>query len=1163
MARSIAAMMDKIKSQALNNDKKNVIINVLHAAVGCGKPGTEKTPAVGGIDSVVDSLWNAQQAQKDELDARVIIPYYEALNDPSTAFEEVCQVEHIYKGRTVKSAILKKITADSAVQYVVKPLDPEGASLFNAVIYPEMIYSDGWNGSTFIERISYFSGAVSAFSCAGEPSFKPDVVQGHGWALAFLGKLIRKKREENNNPLPYTVYLAHSVHEGDGVYPKDKVPYIGLSQNDTISLTQEILKDGFDHIVYVSDEHLKGSIDLNYVLDAYRNSKASTILNNIDTSKFDPSRCLPDGLKFDSKNISAGKQKLKDYLNNTLLKVMNKQISLDGFLITYVGRYSEEKGIEKLDEAIRIALQNGGSFIGKYKDNKNVIFLTTHLQQQEYGNIVRCASDFGIVPSKLETCGLVPMEFGAAGTIVVASRIGGLINVVIPHVNGWLFEYAINFEEVLQNAIDEHAEMKRTGKLDAVLKLIQESSISRFDWNSKPDGSAFAYLDLYRRLGNQAELKKKLREKETILTEALLNNNEFAIKLALDQGSPNLLAPNKLGMTPEELALKIGRPDLYERIKEMIEKTDFENISAEPKTITESLSYDGKKRIIIHACFEFDQVQYGGVGHVVTSLTKWIHADNNRFSECRIIMPHYPWHDDLIQEKLVDKKAEYKIKHMYDNEMIESTITKINNNGVIQYLVKPSSPAIYQKLYADIQKNEQNKIFDNMTPKMAYFNSAVAAFLAQERERADIVLMHGWGCALIPSLLKNRENIDKIKTIQIVHSDPREQGVVSDVSSHFKHVHGIGLDFGKVWYVSPLKEGIQHADKTVYVSEYLLKQFLEYDDREEYFQFDSLIQKHHEEGKLTAIFNGIGDDFHPSKLMTNKDEWSKSGKISENKYIAKCKLANDIETLLSSGTASEKAKETFSGKKLDCEKNWTLFVGRFSEEKGIDRLEYAIDSTLEENGIFIIMGLYGGGKEDLTIRLLAEKYKDNPNVIIMHEQNYDLQKKYGHPIRYACDITFSPSFREGAGIAPRQQIQNGNFIISSDVGGLNDTVIHYETGIKYKEHSPDTIASLKQAIKDGNQFINHLKSQDNDAYELFLQNLYQISMEKYLYNGQDGCLRHYFELFDSLSPYELNPAILPQKKNFDNSYKMPENPLSCAQEENSIKFSPLPQMEIC
>lgn len=522
-------VVEHLEEPEIPSPSPKKFICLLHASLEYGMPCDSESIGVGGIGTLVSSLCIAQQQYKNIIDARVIIPYYPELHKHALFIESVRIIYHFYDDRIVSSLISKTTTREGVIQYLVKPLSRPFSQLFKDILTPEMIYSDVPNHSTLLERMSYFSSAVSAFSCVGEPSFKPNIVQGHGWGLSLLGKLIKKQRLNNlsiSEKRPHTIYTCHSSHDS---FPSPEELKIAVFRKKQINVTQEVLENGYDHIVYVSESLLKGSIlHLNYgsiskfVLQAYNADKISMILNNVLADQFNPAQCLSDEFKFDLNDISSGKMNLKIHLNNEVLRHLWKKINLNAPMLLYVGRYMPEKGIETFDSAIKIVLQNGGTFfamgigepdfiknlIYRYRNDPSIIFFTTKEEQSLYGKWVRAAADIYLVPSREEACGLVPMEAGISGAPVVSSSAGGLKNVVIPEANGARFADNEDFSEVLQNTLTSFSQLKETGNLNTALRLIQESATKTFDWHSSTAGSIAAYFDLYQCLLNETKPSK-------------------------------------------------------------------------------------------------------------------------------------------------------------------------------------------------------------------------------------------------------------------------------------------------------------------------------------------------------------------------------------------------------------------------------------------------------------------------------------------------------------------------------------------------------------------------------------------------------------------------------------------------------------------------------
>lgn len=1040
------------------NHADKSVIRVLHAALEYGMPNKPSNVAVGGVGSVLSSLAVAQQQQMD-IDARVIMPYYPQLHVSLDAQDKIASVTHWYNGQSVTSDVYKIFSSQNVIQYLLVA-DQRYIYLFSALQHASSIYSNVGQESYFVDRVAYFSGAVAAFAMLGETTYLPHVLQAHSWGLCFIGKLIAEYRKIYNKHAqicsPYTVFTVHSSHNSDGSYNITDIPDIGIPRTaTTISFTEEITSS-YDHLIYVSDQLLKESITNNssyslLVLAKFLAGETSAILNNVFADQFDPSVCLPKHLAFELNKISDGKQKIKKLLNDSILIGINKYLPLDQPLTVYLGRYADEKGIEKLDTAITTTLANNGSFIcmgvgyhpvidrlrKKYAKYSHVIFFTTLVQQQAYGNYVRCAADIYVVPSKAEACGLVPMEANLSGALVVASSVGGLINVVIPDANGMLFDNNNSLEQMLTCAQQKWFELRDSGNLNIVLQLIQESAKKSFDWHAPNVGAAQAYRKLYQNLGNKMLSDPKAKAK------------------------------------------------------------------AKP-----SLNTQNKSVVVLNMCLEYKQVKLGGVGEIVTSLCETINSRKYILkTEARVIMPYYPWHEVLIQQQILkNTQIIGTVKHLFNNQEISSSIMQVDNAGTVQYLVRPQQRELQDALFGKITCDQQALIYDVITPKITYFNSAVAAFVVSNQPyfpQIDVLNGHSWGCGLAARMIKSYYGTNYPKTVLTVHSEFSEQGLIPSQHEHMPYLHGIGLHFKAGKDISLLADGLSAVDHAIYVSNDLGVQAIRHTGM---FNIRSVCRSIADAGKSTAIINNINNFFNPENLNLDLSSFVQA------KYLAKQK----INALLAVETTPY-----LQGKQLDLNKTLTVFVGRFLHEKGIDNLQTAIEVTLANNGCFVVMGLYGGGAEDDYIRDLDLAYRSNPHVIIMHEPAYVMQRKFGPWFRFAADFMFIPSHRESCGLVSMEAQLNASLVISSDVGGLKDTVKEAQTGFMYKNGKNGVIngrrndAEITAAINRAHNFLTKLK-ENIQQYEQLLFNLYTYSKDNYVWEGRNGSLKKYTMLYDAL-----------------------------------------------
>lgn len=106
---------------------------------------------------------------------------------------------------------------------------------------------------------------------------------------------------------------------------------------------------------------------------------------------------------------------------------------------------------------------------------------------------IYAASDFILIPSKFEPCGLIQMNAMFYGTIPIAHKTGGLKDSVKDGVNGFLFEKygSEELEKTVQKAVEIYQK-----KPDIYEKMVKSAFKTDFSWKK----SAGEYLGLYKKL---------------------------------------------------------------------------------------------------------------------------------------------------------------------------------------------------------------------------------------------------------------------------------------------------------------------------------------------------------------------------------------------------------------------------------------------------------------------------------------------------------------------------------------------------------------------------------------------------------------------------------------------------------------------------------------
>lgn len=255
----------------------------------------------------------------------------------------------------------------------------------------------------------------------------------------------------------------------------------------------------------------------------------------------------------------------KDLSKQQLQKWIKKEFSTVEFdsskpLVTFIGRFDAgQKGLDKFDEAISATLKNGGQpiimgveyagntaakkildeleekyknkvlFIRDYKDadgkwhyqndhtrdlvdseGRKVIGSDGKVEKETIragiGSVVRAASDFTLVPSSYEPCGLTQMEGWMFGSLSIGSKVGGLKDTIITEennadrFNGYLFDREGTGEASLTGVID-----RALTKWKA-MSIPDRQSLSRrvmkdgklYSWTSVKPGTKFTPVEQYR-----------------------------------------------------------------------------------------------------------------------------------------------------------------------------------------------------------------------------------------------------------------------------------------------------------------------------------------------------------------------------------------------------------------------------------------------------------------------------------------------------------------------------------------------------------------------------------------------------------------------------------------------------------------------------------------
>lgn len=281
--------------------------------------------------------------------------------------------------------------------------------------------------------------------------------------------------------------------------------------------------------------------------------------------------------------------------------------------------------------------------------------------------------------------------------------------------------------------------------------------------------------------------------------------------------------------------------------------------------------------------------------------------------------------------------------------------------------------------------------------------------IAEAVERFDFNMLHlnDWHTALAAVIARDKGV--KHPIVYTIHNlvyqgvfDARfmKRWGVGDTHFHIDDMEYYG-------YLNWMKGAIAHADIVTTVSP---SYAIEIQLPEFGFGLDGFLRKHSD--KLVGILNGIDYDIFDPMRDPSLDASFGPSSIRGKK---RCKNAFLKEASLK-------------------EKEWPLisFIGRFSEQKGLDIL---IDSIGELLGNEINLAILGDG-ESRYIEALKEIEAENENFYL--QIGYD--ESLSHRIYAASDFFLMPSIFEPCGLAQMIAMRYGAIPVVHAVGGLRDTV---------------------------------------------------------------------------------------------------------------------------
>lgn len=406
-------------------------MNILHVSAEC-----YPVAKAGGLGDVVGALPKYQNKAGNE--AKVVMPMYR------TKFLYSHQWDLVHEGR-------QQMGAFGFSYNIIREKNTElGFDLYlvdvNGLLDRDKIY--GYNDDT--ERFVAFQIAV----CDWLSSWKvpPDIVHCHDHHTGLIPFMMQNCYVFKNK-LQY-VPTVFTVHNGQyqGWMDWDKYHYLPLYDgyawgkldwNDMINPLASAVKCA-DRVTTVSESYLA---ELRYNANGlenlfeYEKGKCRGILNGIDAEVWNTATDPLLKARYTSRTVADGKLKNKQFLCEEF--GLNSSLPL----FSFIGRLVGEKAADLLPDAIYQSVmqyQGRASFLilgsGEAGVEAALQQLVDPLKEfyncfigynEGLSHIIYAGSDFLLMPSRVEPCGLNQMYALRYGTIPMVRSVGGLKDTVL------------------------------------------------------------------------------------------------------------------------------------------------------------------------------------------------------------------------------------------------------------------------------------------------------------------------------------------------------------------------------------------------------------------------------------------------------------------------------------------------------------------------------------------------------------------------------------------------------------------------------------------------------------------------------------------------------------------------------------------------------------
>ena len=420
----------------LNERERVQMPRVLLAAAECAplsKTGGDLADMVGTLPKALKKLG---------IDARIITPYHRCIKQKYADCVKHMFYFYVQLGWRKGYVGIEQMEMDGVIIYLVD----------NEYYFGDTIYRGGYPEG---EQYCFFCRAV--LDAIPNLGFNPDIIHCNDWQTAVLPMLAHTQYQGQIQDRAKYLLTIHNI-AFQGKFGFDFVQdLLGVDRRyytpDYMELNgcADFLKAGCvfaDRINTVSPGYASEICNpscgegLDGILNA-RRGMLSGIMNGIDRDYFDPNTDLALPIRYDARSYTRGKAACKEALQQQ----MGLQRRTDVPLFAMVSPMTEQKGFDLVacvlddmmcrDDMQLMFLGTGDERFEKFlaaAEHRYSGKLCAYIgYREELSRLIYAASDFFMMPSRTEPCGLNQMVAMRYGSIPIVRETGGLKDTVIAY----------------------------------------------------------------------------------------------------------------------------------------------------------------------------------------------------------------------------------------------------------------------------------------------------------------------------------------------------------------------------------------------------------------------------------------------------------------------------------------------------------------------------------------------------------------------------------------------------------------------------------------------------------------------------------------------------------------------------------------------------------